>query len=343
VFEYLPDGTMFSQHPLNGLGNVYRNYNLLGNITRVEGGIPYTLFHTYSYDGRKRLIMKDNKRYIYYNQLNPAAEVDKDGINKAVFVYATRINTPDYLIANNGKKYYFATDHLGSVRMVIDVGTGEVVHTVEYDEWGVITAETGNSSLHPFRFAGGFDMDGYYKFGFRYYDPANGRWTRKDPILFAGGDVNLYGYVMNDPVNWVDISGLWKISLNSGGHIFAIPGFASYGFNASSSIDFNISSLGSYVSMEGDGITGEGILGSMGDLGVSVGISDISDTNGKCAGMTLNFGLGRYLGVQITLNKDFNWFDPSSWIDGFSVGLGLGVPMLVPIPFSFTVPSNYGE
>ena len=31
-----------------------------------------------------------------------------------------------------------------------------------------------------------------------------GRWTAKDPIGFAGGDTDLYGYVLNDPVNRVD-------------------------------------------------------------------------------------------------------------------------------------------
>ena len=34
-----------------------------------------------------------------------------------------------------------------------------------------------------------------------------GRWTRKDPIGFNGGLVNLYGYVGNNPVNWVDVLG----------------------------------------------------------------------------------------------------------------------------------------
>lgn len=32
----------------------------------------------------------------------------------------------------------------------------------------------------------------------------------KDPIDFDGGDTNLYGYVLNDPVNFIDMNGLWN-------------------------------------------------------------------------------------------------------------------------------------
>jgi uncharacterized protein RhaS with RHS repeats len=42
----------------------------------------------------------------------------------------------------------------------------------------------------------------------RHYDPETGRWISKDPILFGGGDTNLFGYVANDPINWNDPSGL---------------------------------------------------------------------------------------------------------------------------------------
>jgi len=44
--------------------------------------------------------------------------------------------------------------------------------------------------------------------GARDYDPSVGRWTAKDPILFNGGQSNLYVYVGNDPVNIVDQNGL---------------------------------------------------------------------------------------------------------------------------------------
>ena len=48
------------------------------------------------------------------------------------------------------------------------------------------------------------------RFGYRDYDPHTGRWTARDPIGFAGGDSNLYGYVHGDPVNFIDPLGLWR-------------------------------------------------------------------------------------------------------------------------------------
>jgi len=42
-----------------------------------------------------------------------------------------------------------------------------------------------------------------------HYDAETGRWTSKDPILFNGGDTNLYGYVLADPINHIDPDGKW--------------------------------------------------------------------------------------------------------------------------------------
>jgi uncharacterized protein RhaS with RHS repeats len=46
------------------------------------------------------------------------------------------------------------------------------------------------------------------RFGYRDYDAYTGKWTAKDPIGFDGGDSNLYGYVLGDPVDYWDNLGL---------------------------------------------------------------------------------------------------------------------------------------
>ncbi len=47
------------------------------------------------------------------------------------------------------------------------------------------------------------------RFGARDYNPELGRWLNKDPIKFTGGLNNLYDYVGQDPVNWMDVNGKW--------------------------------------------------------------------------------------------------------------------------------------
>jgi len=49
---------------------------------------------------------------------------------------------------------------------------------------------------------------GLYYYRARYYDPKAGRFITRDPISFAGEDVNLYAYVWNNPVNLIDPDGL---------------------------------------------------------------------------------------------------------------------------------------
>ncbi|MFH1154915.1 MAG: RHS repeat-associated core domain-containing protein [Pseudomonadota bacterium] len=49
----------------------------------------------------------------------------------------------------------------------------------------------------------------------RYYDPEVGRFISEDPIGFDGGDVNLYAYVLNNPVNRTDPWGLEPDSLTT--------------------------------------------------------------------------------------------------------------------------------
>ncbi len=52
---------------------------------------------------------------------------------------------------------------------------------------------------------------GLVHFGYREYDPRVGRFITPDPIGLAGGDVDVYGYCLDDPINFVDRTGLnWE-------------------------------------------------------------------------------------------------------------------------------------
>ncbi len=114
--------------------------------------------------------------------------------------------------------YRLLTDQLGSVRLVVKVSSGNIVQRMDYDEWGKVVYDS-NPGFQPFGFAGGiYDAEtGLVRFGARDYDANIGRWTAKDPILFEGGQANLYVYVGNDPVNHMDPSGLyWEYHTDSG-------------------------------------------------------------------------------------------------------------------------------
>jgi len=140
--------------------------------------------------------------------LRPIARLKADNTLEAVYYYGEKPNVPEAM-DKGGKTYRIVSDQLGSVRLVIDSQSGEVAQQIDYDVWGKVINDT-NPGFQPFGFAGGlYDPDrGLTRFGARDYDAETGRWTAKDPILFGGGDSNLWGYNANDPVNWTDPTGL---------------------------------------------------------------------------------------------------------------------------------------
>ena len=145
--------------------------------------------------------------------------------------------------------YYFAKDNLGSVKAVIDANSGAIAQAIHYDEFGRVLVNT-NSGFQPFGFAGGhFDHEtGLVRFGARDYDPEVGRWTARDPILFAGRQGNLYVYAGNNPINRIDPSGLFlplapavaiAVTIFAGGVVGAVANAATTAF-----MDGNTSQIG---------------------------------------------------------------------------------------------------
>ena len=159
------------------------------------------------------------KGWIYKDALNPVAELDGAGNVVSYFVYGSKSHVPDYMLkleSGSWVKYRFVTDQIGSVRYVINEATSEVAQEMTYSPFGVVLEDT-YEGFQPFGFAGGVydETTGLVRFGARDYDSEVGRWTAKDPILFGGGDTNLYGYVMSDPINYIDMNGLTQKDIDA--------------------------------------------------------------------------------------------------------------------------------
>jgi len=187
-------------------------YDVLTNLTKVE--LPNGKTIDYIIDGKDRRVGKKvngvlTKAYLYQSDVNPVATLDRNGQVVAQFVYASQDHVPDYMI-KDGSTYRLISDDLGSVRLVVDINTGDIVQRLDYDVWGNILMDT-NPGFQPFGYVGGlYEPDtGLIRFGARDYDPQTGRWTAQDPIGHASQDTNLYTYVYNDPVNNIDPSGLF--------------------------------------------------------------------------------------------------------------------------------------
>ncbi len=207
-FTYTANGEVATK--LVGGATTRYEYDALGNLTRVT--LPSGTAIDYVLDGQSRRIGKRVggllvQGFLYSDRLRITAELDGSGQLVSRFVYGTRPNVPDYVI-KGGRTYRILADQVGSVRLVIDVETGDVVQRIDYDAFGEATLNT-NPGFQPFGFAGGLydGATGLTHFGAREYDAHLGRWTSSDPALFTGGSANLYSYVLADPVNLLDVNG----------------------------------------------------------------------------------------------------------------------------------------
>jgi RHS repeat-associated protein len=211
-YGYTPDG-LLSHRALGSDTTKYR-FAALGELLQVQ--LPNGTTVDYVVDARGRRIGKKvngtvTRGWLYNGAINIVAELDAQGQVVSRFVYAAASevsSVPKYMV-RDGRTYRFIADQLGSVRLVIDAASGEIVQQLAYDAFGRVLSNT-NPGFQPFGFAGGLydDDTRLAHFGAREYDAAVGRWISRDPLLFDGGNDNLYAYVGSDPVNQRDPLGL---------------------------------------------------------------------------------------------------------------------------------------
>lgn len=111
-----------------------------------------------------------------------------------------------------------STNQVGSVQLVTDASSGDVVQRIEYDEFGRVLVDSA-PGLQPFGFAGGlyeFETK-LVRFGARDYSADVGRWLADDAIRFKSGP-NAYTYADCDPVDRIDPHGFFQLDTTPSGN-----------------------------------------------------------------------------------------------------------------------------
>ncbi len=231
LYAYNQDGYLTSK--ITSTGETSYDYGSLGELKSVVLQDGTTV--QYLYDAQNQRVAKKlngviTEKYLWADLTTLLAVYDGNDNLVQRFTYADQ-RMPISMTYNN-QTYYLHYDQVGTLKAVADTN-GTIVKTITYDSFGNILQDT-NSSLHvSFGFAGGLhDRDtNLVHFGYREYDPFTGKWTAKDPIDFSGGDSNLYGYVLGDPVNLVDPSGefAWIVAGGAAGFIGGYVGYFAAG------------------------------------------------------------------------------------------------------------------
>lgn len=229
----------------------YSNSDWKDELTAVNG-TPLT------YDANGNVLTYGDKSYTWSNGRNLAQITDGDntysytydesGIrtSKTVNGITTSYNTKDGVILSqtdetdtlyfqydtngfplgfllNGTQYFYITNQMGDVIGITDTQGNELAQ-YEYDEWGNVTAVTGDTDIantNPLRYRGYYydNETGYYYLQSRYYDPSICRFINADNAIYAKiqidykSGINIFVYSCDNPINYSDPDGHWVLSL----------------------------------------------------------------------------------------------------------------------------------
>ncbi len=235
TYSYDPNGNMTSGGGRDftwDIDNRVTSVTLGGSITSME----------YDYTGAR--VKKDGAGG---TTLYPFAgyEIDASGTStKFIRLGSENFASTKKTASGAITQLFYHNDHLGGVNVITD-SLGGRVQLNEYDPWGGVSRSEG--SIDPDTRFTGQKLDaetGLYYYGGRYYDPEISRFISPDPFVPRPGNpqsLNRYSYTLNNPVRYIDPSGYFYVSKNSGGGFFqsifgsiigTIVGIVSWGLGA---------------------------------------------------------------------------------------------------------------
>jgi RHS repeat-associated protein len=149
-------------------------------------------------------------------------EYDENGVELKGYGYLpdSMWTTNPLFQKTNGSYYWYQTDHLGTPQKLLD-SQGNVVWEAVYEAFGKARVDVALVE-NNLRFAGQYfdEETGLHYNYYRYYEPTIGRYLRVDPIP----SMNLYAYVLGNPLSFVDPFGLNAEALTlTGMGIMLIP------------------------------------------------------------------------------------------------------------------------
>ncbi|MFX1535259.1 MAG: choice-of-anchor D domain-containing protein, partial [Promethearchaeota archaeon] len=168
---------------------------------RVLSGSPENTYYIYSFDGKL------------------LAEYDTNGACVRDYIYIGNRLIAEYR-PQETKYYYYASDQVNSIRMITD-DSGTKVYSTAYDPYGGIQKTWENTYDPKLKFSGKErDNDsGLDYFGARYYGHSSYRFISTDPVINREEAIsnpqlwNLYSYCRNNPVTFVDPTGMDDINI----------------------------------------------------------------------------------------------------------------------------------
>src|SRR2546427_4190869 len=200
-------GTASLTSDLNGnlTGDGVNNYswdarNQLASITAASGGSTIGTFQYDAFGRRASKAVVGTTTSLLYDGVNAVEELS--GSTPTANLLAGGVDQFFSRIDSTGTYSPLADASGSTVALTDSTGTAQTQYT--YEPFGNTTV-TGPASTNAFQYTGREnDGTGVYFYRARYYSPVYQRFIAEDPLGYAGGDINVYAYSYDSPMNFRD-------------------------------------------------------------------------------------------------------------------------------------------